>query len=410
MAKSRPTYSLPAGRCPNPHCFFLSPPTCRLCYLGTPANPVSACVLQGMLLGLVPLSILFGAFCFFDALTLTQVLRGCGWSGASALPASPLLSCCSGRLKRCAPLLALRPDASPRRLPAPLHPAPQCTAYLGELITRLCGGHPVAEVFLIVWGLGHLIEGASGFGTPGALLPAIAAGLGHDPFHCVVALLIATTTVGPFGSSGWSAGAGREHRGVMAGSLPGVCWQRRPVVLLQLPPLPLLLWLHWRAGHTSPAAGIGIWFGLSALNWPRADLVRASFLVSLTMALVSPWGAELVGWVGCSGVGSSQLSCGQQEPPKAAVPGPCPWALRLAVRRAAATATTRRTVPPATPSLLSSVYHADELPHRRHERAVPAVLGGPAPLLALCAAQHHLRRSARTLRGAVQLRSAGACQ
>ena len=105
---------------------------------------------------------------------------------------------------------------------------------------------PAVQVFLVLWGLGHLIEGAAGFGTGPAMLPrgcqaataclchtagahaslmwggrpwavclldpcvgiaplcrllaAIMAALGHPPFESIVCLLIMTTTVGPFGS------------------------------------------------------------------------------------------------------------------------------------------------------------------------------------------------------------------
>lgn len=50
-------------------------------------------------------------------------------------------------------------------------PAMQCFQYAAALVRATCGNHPVAEVFFVLWALGHLIEGASGFGTGPAMLP-----------------------------------------------------------------------------------------------------------------------------------------------------------------------------------------------------------------------------------------------
>lgn len=42
--------------------------------------------------------------------------------------------------------------------------------YIAVVVHATCCGHPVAEVMLVLWALGHLIEGASGFGTGPATL------------------------------------------------------------------------------------------------------------------------------------------------------------------------------------------------------------------------------------------------
>lgn len=77
--------------------------------------------------------------------------------------------------------------------------------------------------------------------------------LGHPGFESLVCLLVMTTTVGPFGSS-----------------------------------------------------GVGLWFGLSALGWSRAQLVQVTFLVAVTMALVCCW----LGWAGvCVAWPSSAARC-----------------------------------------------------------------------------------------------------
>ena len=95
----------------------------------------------------------------------------------------------------------------------------------------------------------HSWSGCGGRRTTGATCPtlpntrpsaaptphaAILAALGHPPFECIVCLLIMTSCIGPFGSS-----------------------------------------------------GIGLWFGLSALEWSRAQLVHVTFLVAVCMAVVS---------------------------------------------------------------------------------------------------------------------------
>ncbi|KAL4420202.1 hypothetical protein ABPG77_011418 [Micractinium sp. CCAP 211/92] len=153
----------------------------KMCWIGENPIHITATVMQGALLALTPLSILFSAFVFFNALTTTNTL-----------------------------------------------------AYMAALVRALCCNHPVAEVMLVLWAIGHLIEGAAGFGTGPAMLPPIMAALGHAPFESVVCLLIMTTCVGPFGSS-----------------------------------------------------GIGLWFGLSALDWSRAQLVHVTFLVSICMTVMS---------------------------------------------------------------------------------------------------------------------------
>ena len=47
---------------------------------------------------------------------------------------------------------------------------PQTMPYIAAVVRATCCGHPVAEVMLILWAMGHLIEGASGFGTGPATL------------------------------------------------------------------------------------------------------------------------------------------------------------------------------------------------------------------------------------------------
>ncbi|PSC70611.1 lactate permease [Micractinium conductrix] len=153
----------------------------KMTWIGEDPIHITATVLQGVLLALTPLAILFSAFVFFNALNVTQTMP-----------------------------------------------------YMAALVRATCSSHPVAEVMLVLWALGHLIEGASGFGTGPAMLPPIMVALGHPAFESLVCLLIMTSTIGPLGSS-----------------------------------------------------GVGLWFGLSALEWSRQQLVRVTVLVSLVMALMS---------------------------------------------------------------------------------------------------------------------------
>lgn len=184
--------------------------------------------------------------------------------------------------------------------------------YIAAVVRATCCGHPVAEVMLVLWALGHLIEGASGFGTGPATLTrelepilvlvgmwvcqaatmtaalpapcsraAIMAALGHPPFESLVCLLIMTT---------WCVG------------LPwtaGCLGDRLLMATIRENPSPTLLRLLPCSVGPFGSSGIGIWFGLSTLDWTRAQLVRATFLVAACMALMVrsvEGGAAPLGW------------------------------------------------------------------------------------------------------------------
>ena len=81
-------------------------------------------------------------------------------------------TCTRPRRRRCSRALpaAAASPAAPTRLPA----RPACPAtmpYIAAVVRATCRSHPVAEIMLVLWALGHLIEGASGFGTGPATLP-----------------------------------------------------------------------------------------------------------------------------------------------------------------------------------------------------------------------------------------------
>eukprot|EP00736_Rhodelphis_marinus_P005183 Rmarinus@m.27570 len=62
--------------------------------------------------------------------------------------------------------------------------------WIRRSIKTISNGHPVAEVMLISWAFGNLIEGTAGAGTPIALSAPILAELGHDPASSIVCGLI----------------------------------------------------------------------------------------------------------------------------------------------------------------------------------------------------------------------------
>lgn len=113
---------------------------------------------------------------------------------------------------------------------------------------------------------------------------AIMAALGHAPFESVVCLLIMTTCVGPFGSSGiglWfglsgAAGRGREFVTVEVTYLQ--TWQQQPAACAWLGlSVPGCAVLAPTCPRTLPAA----------LDWSRAQLVHVTFLVAVCMTAMS---------------------------------------------------------------------------------------------------------------------------
>lgn len=124
------------------------------------------------------------------------------WPSCSA----PLCSSTACKSPRWASRLAWGTGCCPRRQPhscrfqciastiirfAPPCPTTQTMPYIAAVVRATCCGHPVAEVMLVLWALGHLIEGASGFGTGPATLTrepllarvaAATAGM-RAPFH-----------------------------------------------------------------------------------------------------------------------------------------------------------------------------------------------------------------------------------
>lgn len=137
---------------------------------GIAPRELHAAAIEGALVALTPLSILFGAILFFATLTR---------SGAMAT--------LTERLRR------LSPD-------------------------------PVIQTLLVGWAFSALIEGLSGFGTPAALAAPILVGLGLPPLRVVAACLALNSVPVSFGAVGtpiWFGlrDAGLEPEGLQAVAL-----------------------------------------------------------------------------------------------------------------------------------------------------------------------------------------------
>ncbi|CEM32465.1 unnamed protein product [Vitrella brassicaformis CCMP3155] len=78
----------------------------------------------------------------------------------------------------------------------------RCMTWMVRMLKSLSEQHPIAEVMLIGWAFGYVVEGASGFGTPTALAAPILAELGHDPVKSIVCCLIMNGVPNVFGAVG----------------------------------------------------------------------------------------------------------------------------------------------------------------------------------------------------------------
>ena len=62
--------------------------------------------------------------------------------------------------------------------------------------------NPVAQVMIIAWAFGFMIEGASGFGTPAAIAAPILVGLGFNPLRVAMVALVMNSVPVSFGAVG----------------------------------------------------------------------------------------------------------------------------------------------------------------------------------------------------------------
>ncbi len=120
----------------------------KLGWFGADPNQVHASVLGGLLSALTPISIVWGAIFLFKTMEHSGALE--------------TIRVCLNRIS----------------------------------------GNRIAQVMLVAWAFGFLIEGASGFGTPAALAAPILVGLGVRPFQAAVVCLVFNSVPVSFGAVG----------------------------------------------------------------------------------------------------------------------------------------------------------------------------------------------------------------
>lgn len=143
----------------------------RLAWFGTDANLVNASVVEGLLVALTPILIVWGAIFFF----LT--------------------------MEHCGAMKTIR-------------------HWLNHH-----SRNRVAQVVIIGWSFQFLIEGASGFGTPAALAAPLLVGLGSPPLRVAMACLILNSVPVSFGAVGTPTWFGFGQLGLTAAELRTVAWK-----------------------------------------------------------------------------------------------------------------------------------------------------------------------------------------
>uniref|UniRef100_A0A383VQV1 Lactate permease n=1 Tax=Tetradesmus obliquus TaxID=3088 RepID=A0A383VQV1_TETOB len=121
----------------------------RLTYLASaPVTVLGSCV-RGLLEGLTPLSVIFGAIVLFEAMQHSR-----------------------------------------------------CLPWMMHEVKCLSAGQTLAEVFLIGWAFAFMISGVGGFNTPIALGAPMLASLGHDPLTSLLVVVVFNTLASHMGSMG----------------------------------------------------------------------------------------------------------------------------------------------------------------------------------------------------------------
>ena len=143
----------------------------RLAWFGTGANLVNASVLEGLLVALTPILIVWGAIFLFRT------------------------------MEHCGAMETIR-------------------RWLNHL-----SRNRVAQVVIIGWSFQFLIEGASGFGTPAALAGPLLVGLGFPPLRVAMACLILNSVPVSFGAVGTPTWFGLGQLGLSAEELRAVAWK-----------------------------------------------------------------------------------------------------------------------------------------------------------------------------------------
>ena len=72
---------------------------------------------------------------------------------------------------------------------------------IGEWLKEV-SPNPVAQLLIVGWAFPFLLEGASGFGTPAAIVAPLLAGLGFEPVRVAILTLIMNSVPATFGAVG----------------------------------------------------------------------------------------------------------------------------------------------------------------------------------------------------------------
>lgn len=167
----------------------------RLVWFETEANVVNATVVEGLLVALTPVSIVFGAVFFFRT------------------------------MEHCGAMDTIR-------------------GWLNHLTDNR-----VAQVVIIGWSFQFLIEGVSGFGTPAALAAPLLVGLGFPAVRVATACLILNTVPVSFGAVGTPIWFGFGPLGLAPQEMAEVAWKTALVHTAAAGVVPLLafrLLVGWR--------------------------------------------------------------------------------------------------------------------------------------------------------------------
>ena len=214
----------------------------RLAWFGTGANLVNASVLEGLLVALTPILIVWGAIFLFRT------------------------------MEHCGAMETIR-------------------RWLNHL-----SRNRVAQVVIIGWSFQFLIEGASGFGTPAALAAPLLVGLGFPPLRVAMACLILNSVPVSFGAVGTPAWFGFGQLGLSATEFRAVAWKTALIHSAAACFVPLLafrLLLNWQEIrrnlvfiYLALAASVAPMFALALVNDEFPSVVGGLIGLGLTVWMV----------------------------------------------------------------------------------------------------------------------------
>lgn len=236
----------------------------RLVWFETEANVVNATVIEGLLVALTPVSIVFGAVFFFRT------------------------------MEHCGAMDTIR-------------------GWLNHL-TR----NRVAQVVIIGWSFQFLIEGVSGFGTPAALAAPLLVGLGFPAVRVAMACLVLNSVPVSFGAVGTPTWFGLGHLGLGPEEMGEVAWKTGLVHAVAagiVPWFAFRLLLDWREIMRN---GVFIALSLAASAGPM--LAVAFFDAEFPAVVGGLAGLLLTVWMAARRIGLARSDDKETAAPVAAPP------------------------------------------------------------------------------------------